>query len=180
MDDRGAFTTALTNFGKLSDPVYISELIFRKSCYFEHYLKEEMAVYPETLTFIHSIKGRFPLAINSGALKPEIESVLVRIGLKEVFSLIISSEDIMQCKPYPEGYLKALSGLNKLHPELNASASDCLAIEDSVGGVKSAIGAGMKCVAVTNTYPAEALGEATTIVSSLSELTNFRLAEVFG
>ncbi|KAF0245566.1 MAG: haloacid dehalogenase superfamily protein, partial [bacterium] len=37
MDDRWAFTTALTDFGRLTDPVYISELIFRKSCYFEHY-----------------------------------------------------------------------------------------------------------------------------------------------
>ncbi len=179
MDDRWAFTTALTDFGRLTDPVYISELIFRKSCYFEHYLKEEMSVYPETIEFIYSIKGRFPLAINSGALRPEIDAVLARVGLQEVFPLIVSAENITRCKPYPEGYLKALTFLNQSHPELNANASDCLAIEDSVGGIKSAITAGMKCVAVTNTYPREALGEATMIVSSLSELTDSRLAELF-
>ncbi len=179
MDDRGAFTTALTDFGRLTDPVYISELIFRKSCYFERYLKEEMSVYPETIAFIHSIKGRFPLAINSGALRPEIDAVLTRVGLKEVFPLIISAENITRCKPYPEGYLKALTGLNQAHSGLNANASDCLAIEDSVGGIKSAITAGMKCVAVTNTYPKEALKEATMTVSSLSDLTDSCLAELF-
>ncbi|KAF0248709.1 MAG: haloacid dehalogenase superfamily protein, partial [bacterium] len=105
--------------------------------------------------------------------------VLARVGLQEVFPLIVSAENITRCKPYPEGYLKALTFLNQSHPELNANASDCLAIEDSVGGIKSAITAGMKCVAVTNTYPREALGEATMIVSSLSELTDSRLAELF-
>ncbi len=179
MDDRGAFTTALTDFGKLSEPVYISELIFRKSCYFEKYLKEEMAVYPETINFIKRVTGSLPLAINSGALRNEIEAVLKRIGLHEVFSLIISAEDIVKCKPYPEGYLKALAGLNKLHPTLDAKASECLAIEDSIGGLRSAIAAGMKCIAVTNTYPAEALKEATSVVSSLDEVTEHYLHQLF-
>lgn len=178
MDDRGAFTTALTDFGKPSDPVYISELIFRKSSYFEHYLKEEMLVYPDTLDFIHRVKKHFPLAINSGALRAEIDSVLTRFGLIDIFPLIISSENITRCKPDPEGYLKALACLNKMHSSLGANPNDCLVIEDSVGGIKSAIGAGMKCVAVTNTYPKEALGEATFIVSSLSELTESLLNEL--
>lgn len=179
MDDRGAFSTALTDFGKLSDPIYISELIFRKSSYFEHYLKEEMPVYPETLTFVRSIKGRFPLAINSGALRAEIDAVLSRVALKDAFPLIISAENISKCKPDPEGYLKALNCLNQIHPELKANAYECLVIEDSVGGIKSAISAGMKCVAITNTYPKEALSEATLIVSSLSELTDSCLKKLF-
>lgn len=179
MDDRGAFTTALTDFGRLSEPVYVSELIFRKSCYFEHYLKEEMAVYPETIAFIKRVKDLLPLAINSGALRDEIEAVLARINLRQVFSLIVSAEDIIKCKPYPEGYLKALAGLNKLHPTLEAQASECLAIEDSIGGLRSALSAGMKCIAVTNTYPAEALKEATAIVSSLDEVTEDYLQQLF-
>jgi HAD superfamily hydrolase (TIGR01509 family) len=179
MDDRGAFTTALTDFGKPSDPIYISELIFRKSSYFEHYLKEEMSVYPNTLDFINQVKTRFPLAINSGALRAEIDSVLIRFGLIDVFPLIISSENVTKCKPDPEGYLKALACLNKMHPSLDASPKNCLVIEDSVGGIKSAISAGMKCIAVTNTYPKEALGEATFVVSSLTDLTDSLLNKFF-
>jgi len=179
MDDRGAFTTALTDFGRLSDPVYVSELIFRKSCYFEHYLKKEMDVYPDTLEFIKSVQGRFPLAINSGALGAEIETVLIRINLRSVFSLVISADNIKRCKPDPEGYLKALEGLNNLHPELNAKASECLAIEDSIGGLKSALAAGMKCVAVTNTYPATSLNAASKVVEKLTDLTDQELAKLF-
>ncbi len=179
MDDRGAFTTALTDFGRLSDPIYVSELIFRKSCYFEHYLKKEMDIYPDTLEFIKNVQGRFPLAINSGALGAEIEVVLTRINLRPIFSLIISADNIKRCKPDPEGYLKALDGLNNLHPELNAKASECLAIEDSIGGLKSALAAGMKCVAVTNTYPAISLGAASKVVEKLTDLTDQELVKLF-
>lgn len=179
MDDRGAFTTALNDFGILSDPVYISELIFRKSCYFEHYLKEEMSVYSDTLDFIDFVKNRFPLAINSGALRAEIDVVLSRVGLEEIFPSIISSENVTKCKPDPEGYLKALASLNQIHINLKAEPFECLVIEDSIGGIKSAISAGMKCIAVTNTYPAEALKEATRVVSSLNELTESFLTEIF-
>lgn len=179
MDDRGAFTTALTDFGKNNDPIYVSELVFRKSSYFEYYLKEEMTVYPDTIKFINLIKEQTPIAINSGALRQEIDVVLNRIGLKEAFPVIISTENITKCKPNPEGYLKALDALNKLYVELNAQPENCLAVEDSVGGIRSAITAGMKCVAVTNTYSKEYLGEATGIVSSLEELTSSYLKSLF-
>ena len=39
-------------------------------------------------------------------------------------------------------------------------AGECLVIEDSVGGVWGARAAGMKCLAISNTYPHEQLAGA--------------------
>src|SRR5206468_3786307 len=56
---------------------------------------------------------------------------------------------------------------------------DCLVVEDSQPGVESARRAGMRCLAVTNSYPAEALGGADLVVSSLEEAGWDRLASLF-
>jgi beta-phosphoglucomutase-like phosphatase (HAD superfamily) len=48
--------------------------------------------------------------------------------------------------------------------------AECLVIEDSKEGIKGARRAGMKCLAVTNSHPAELLNEAGAVVKSLEEI----------
>ena len=47
----------------------------------------------------------------------------------------------------------------------------CVAIEDSRWGLESAQGAGLRCVGVTNSYPADELTGAELVVSGLETLT---------
>ena len=49
--------------------------------------------------------------------------------------------------------------------------ASCIAIEDSHWGLEAARRAGLRCVAVTHTYPASELGKADLIVGTLSDLT---------
>ena len=56
---------------------------------------------------------------------------------------------------------------------------DCVAFEDSVAGVMSALGAGMKVVGVAHTYPAAKLRSATRVVASLAGLAPASLGELF-
>jgi beta-phosphoglucomutase-like phosphatase (HAD superfamily) len=44
-------------------------------------------------------------------------------------------------------------------------------IEDAVAGVQAAKSAGMLCIAVTNTHPAQKLAEADRVVDSLEGIT---------
>ena len=76
----------------------------------------------------------------------------------------VTGDDIKRPKPDPEIYLATAS-------KLGMPPQRCLAIEDSVAGVRAAKTAGMTCIAVTNTFPEAALLDADAIVSDLTDLT---------
>jgi sugar-phosphatase len=77
--------------------------------------------------------------------------------------IMITSDDVSQGKPDPEGYLKAATQLG-FQPE------QCLVIEDSIAGIKAARAAGMAVIAVTTTYPAHELLEADARVTAMSQI----------
>ena len=58
-------------------------------------------------------------------------------------------------------------------------AGDCLVIEDSKEGIKGARRAGMKCLAVTNSHPAELLSDADAVVMSLEEIDELFLRTLY-
>ncbi|MGH9362003.1 MAG: HAD-IA family hydrolase, partial [Thermoanaerobaculia bacterium] len=49
--------------------------------------------------------------------------------------------------------------------------AECLAIEDSLQGIRAAKAAGMRCLAVAHTYPRERLGEADRAVERVGDLS---------
>jgi mannitol-1-/sugar-/sorbitol-6-/2-deoxyglucose-6-phosphatase len=81
------------------------------------------------------------LAIASSSPKNLIQSVITKLKLGDYFESFYSGYDVPNGKPDPAVYLAAAAGLG-LEPE------NCLAIEDSLAGVRSAKAAGMKVIAV--------------------------------
>lgn len=175
-DDKTAFAVAFRNASKPMPD--IGSLIERKAHYFN---SSETSIYPDAIRLIHRLSDRYLLAINSGARRSEIAQVLTKFELTPFFKVIVSTEDITRCKPNPEGYLLALKQLNADYC-LNLEPQDCTAIEDSVGGIASAIAAGMKCIAVANTYTIDELAstKASLVVSTLDNVTDEVLAHIFG
>ncbi len=106
----------------------------------------------------------------SGALRAEIELILEEAGLRNYFDVIVSAEEVKRGKPDPAGFLLALEKLNDLWPE-PITAERCVVVEDSHWGLKAAKAAGMRTVAVTNTYDAAQLKQADKVVARLDELT---------
>ena len=62
------------------------------------------------------------------------------------FDLIVSGEDVTHGKPHPEPYLRGAAGLG-LAPE------ECIAIEDSEPGARSAAAAGAQTIVVPSVKP---------------------------
>ena len=78
----------------------------------------------------------------------------------------VSSEEVARGKPAPDVYAEAAR-------RLRVTATDCVAIEDSENGIRSAVAAGMRVVAVPNTEfpPArDAIAAADRVLGSLAEL----------
>jgi HAD superfamily hydrolase (TIGR01509 family) len=170
-DDRGAFTAAYRDHRRRLDKLELDRLIERKAVYYQEMIQDKVRIFPGVQTLVATLARTFPVAVASGALRHEIETILSTAGLLKHFAVIISAEDVSQGKPEPEIFLKALARLNaKLENGPPIAAADCLVIEDSKEGIRGALRAGMKCLAVTNSHPAELLKEANAVVRSLEEV----------
>ena len=172
MDDRGCFKTAYQEHGRKIDEASLAGLIRRKARYYRDTIQKRMIVFPGVKKLLPDLYAQFPLAIASGALRSEIELILESITLRNYFQAIVSAENVSEGKPHPEIFLKALSFLNQKNVSSRPILpSECLVVEDSKEGILGAHRAGIKCLAVTNSHPAEELREAEAVVKSLEEVT---------
>lgn len=136
-------------------------------------LKRNIPLIKGVKSFVEKMVSKYPLAICTGGLKKEVMFILDQLGWNELFNPIITSADVRWGKPHPQGYVLAYEGLcerKRWTPILQPR--QCLALEDSPKGVQSAKGAGITCVAVTNSYTAGELGGADKVVDSLDQLVN--------
>lgn len=176
-DDADSFTAVVADQGGRLDPAALDRLIREKAARYQALMDSHPPLFPGAAGLIRRLAERYPLAIASGALRGEIEGVLAAVGLAGCFQAIVAAEDVRHGKPDPEGYLVALVALNRgRRPAL--SADGCLVIEDTVAGVTAAKGAGMRCLAVAHTYPAERLHQADLVLPAIAAVTLGEIANV--
>lgn len=165
-DDRGAFTAGFRDHHRPLDDARLAALVKRKAEYYAEEIQNHVDVFPGVVDLVRALAGTLPLAVASGALRHEIEMILRTAGLREHFRAIVSAEDVERGKPEPDIFLKALDHLNR-QSNSTIGAESCVVIEDSKEGLRGARRAGMRCLAVTNSHPAELLTEAHAVVDSL-------------
>jgi HAD superfamily hydrolase (TIGR01509 family) len=167
MDDRGCFTAVYRDAGRPLDAPSLRGLIDRKAAFYLEEVKGGVDLVPGAVDLARDLARRYPCAIASGALRHEVALVLEAAKITDLFKTIVTAEDVSRGKPDPESYVTALSRLNA---EAGASPpvlpAECLVIEDSRHGVAAARAAGMPCLAVATSYPAEALAEADMVVKT--------------
>jgi beta-phosphoglucomutase len=164
LDDKGCFQAVLVAHGRPAPPETVRRLVERKAALMLAQIKITPVVYRGIEDFVKRAAGRYRLAIVSGALRHEVELILKSVDLQSSFEHITAAEDIRNGKPDPEGYLHALQALNR---RAAVHASDCLVIEDTIAGIQAAHAAGMRCLAVATTYPADQLAGAEAVASTL-------------
>ena len=163
-DDQGVFRQLAEDRGWSIGEREVAALIDEKGRAFDRLVRNTDVLYPGAARCVERMAAAFPLGIASGALEHEIRGILERGGLDRHFRFIVASGHTPVSKPAPDPYRLA-ARLHGLEP------SACLAIEDSQQGVESAKSAGLACIALTHTYPAEALAAADRVVASLDDLT---------
>jgi beta-phosphoglucomutase len=175
-DDRNAIRLALEHHGQAAPGERLDRIERRKVARFAE-LIPEVPVFAGARELVCALAAEVPMAIASGARHEEIESILEGLGLREVFGVIVGSQDAPRTKPDPAPYLEAARQLAGRSPGLRPA--DCVAFEDSVPGIVSALGAGMKVVGVAHSFPPEKLGSAHHVVRSLAGLGTGELRALF-
>lgn len=170
-DDRDAFHEAFKAGGRSITAFELDEFIERKARAFQEIIADGVKAYPGAAELIRSISGRLPLALCSGALPSDINPILKQLGMAAAFDVIVTAVDVSASKPDPASYHLAVERLSRAFPDHAICAERCLAIEDTPAGIASARSAGVAALAVTNSYPADRLGDARLIVDTLREVT---------
>ena len=170
-DDVGVFKAIGRHHNVAMDDGRVTELMAKKGERYESLAAGGEMLFPGAADFIRAAAAAVPIAIASGALTHEIEEVLQRAGLRSLFPVIVGADQTQRSKPHPDPYQTAFARL-RAHSGEDLIAWRSVAIEDSKWGLVSARGADLRCVAVTNTYPAADLrADAELVVSGLDTLT---------
>ncbi|MCY4379864.1 MAG: HAD family phosphatase [Candidatus Dadabacteria bacterium] len=168
-DDKSFFRRFLEDNGQQCTEREIARLVREKGICFEEMIGEDIRIFPGVIEFLEAIRGKFYVAIGSGALTEEINLILRRKGLSEFFGFVIGADDTENPKPSPEVYLKCLERL-RIDYDSTITAAQCIVFEDSPHGVLAAKRAGMRCVGITNSCSGEELGLADRVADSFSEI----------
>jgi beta-phosphoglucomutase len=154
LDDRECFRFTFDRLGRPPDEQAVTHAIARKHAIYRESLSGCLPLVPGVTDFIEdaALEG-YQLAIVSGALRCEIDSILSRAGLESHFEVIVAAEDVTVCKPDPAGY-------NRARQKLELSPERCVVLEDSLPGLQAARAARLPCAMLATSHPAEACRDA--------------------
>jgi beta-phosphoglucomutase len=99
--------------------------------------------YPHNLALLSDVRRKdYLTALATQSHRKEALRVLGMLGIVGEFDVIATREDVEHGKPDPEMHLLVAR-------ELGVEPEECLAIEDSLAGIKAALAAGAQAIAVT-------------------------------
>lgn len=122
---------------------------------------------------VRSLATRWPLAIASSSPRLLIDRVLESSGLGALIPISVSSEEVALGKPAPDVYLLAAD-------RLGVAPAACVAIEDSRNGIRSALAAHMRVIAIPDpNFPLDSR-QSERVSASLTSIRELTVAIVEG
>jgi beta-phosphoglucomutase family hydrolase len=143
---------------------YVDEISEMKESQFRAAVRGHVRPLPGVLNLLHQFEAReVRQAVASSAPQANIDLLLDELQIRDFFSAVVSGCD-MPGKPYPKVFLQAADLIGVPYER-------CVVIEDAVAGVRAAKCAGMRCVAVATTNPADLLKGADLVVGRLDGIS---------
>lgn len=141
----------------------LAEISDQKEERFRELIRGRAQALPGVVAWLARLReAGFRQGIASSAPPANIDALVDELGLRGYFDVIGSGADI-PAKPDPALFLEVAR-------RLDVPPVHCIVVEDAVAGVEAAKRAGMNCIAVTTTNPAEVLQAADMVVASLDDL----------
>lgn len=150
MTEVDVFTRIVLDFGR--DGADVDTLVAAKERAYRQLL-EEVTLVPGALSFIQSVQGRYRLALTTSSVRADQQFAFAKFDLTPYFETVVTAEDIINPKPHPEPYIRTVERL-RIEP------SQCLVVEDSLNGVRSALGAGCLVAGMTTSFGTKELEDA--------------------
>ena len=168
LDDRGVITNVVNDKNISVTNEEIDMIIKNKNDYFESRLIDNSKLFPGVEELIIQLSKNFVLSIGSGANRSEIIKTLKNNNIHDYFEIIVSANEVNNPKPNPETYNRVLDNINT-----DFNINEIIVIEYSPGGIEAAKSAGLKCIAITNTFDNKQLRKADIIVSNYEDILKY-------
>jgi HAD superfamily hydrolase (TIGR01509 family) len=126
-------------------------------------LKKDVQPLPGIHNFLEIVRANFKTALATNSRLREVDIIFDKLDFGKYFDFKVAKNHVKSGKPSPEIYFKAAS-LLKVQPR------ECVVFEDSIVGIQAAKSAGMKCVALINTYAAEDLKHADMLIKNYADI----------
>lgn len=118
-----------------------------KEAVYRELSRGRLAPLPGLVRLLDTLEGQhFPTALATSAPLENVTYTLSELGLSSRLTRVVRSDTVARGKPHPDVFLAAAQ-LIEVPP------ADCLAFEDAPAGVLAARAAGMRCVALTTSFP---------------------------
>jgi beta-phosphoglucomutase len=131
-----------------------------------------LKAFPGAGELVHACRqAGLRLAVASSADEVKIVANLRQIGLPpNTWNVVVTGDEVVSKKPAPDIFLSAAA-------KLGLPPAQCVVVEDAVNGVQAAKAAGMRCVAVAQTFPAAQLRSANLVRQNIAAVS---LADLTG
>ncbi len=113
---------------------------FLRDAVIRNFREKESVPIPGAIAMVKHLAGTAPMAVASGSPVEVIEIAMDALGIRDLFALLLSSEEVPRGKPHPDCFLEAAK-------RLGASPPNCVVFEDSLAGVQAGVAAGMRVFA---------------------------------
>ena len=145
----------------------VEELIRRRSEIATDFFANRVGLFPSAKMTLEQLREmKLPLAVATSSVSASARPLLDRTGIRSLFSVVVTGDEVQQGKPHPDIYLRAAK-------KLGISPEACLVIEDSLAGIAAGRAANMRVAAIPDRRfvdPREYEKEANYVLGSLSEI----------
>jgi len=145
----------------------VEELMRRRGEIATDFFANRVCLFPSAKVTLEQLREmKLHLAVATSSVSASARPFLDRTGIRSLFNVVITGDEVQQGKPHPDIYLRAAKKL-RISPEA------CLVIEDSLVGIAAGKAANMRVAAIPDTRfvdPREYENEADYVIGSLSEI----------
>jgi beta-phosphoglucomutase len=124
------------------DEVAKTKMAAQKNEWYVDYIRnmDSSELLPGASEYLHSIRAR-GIKVALGSASKNAPVILERLGISQLFDVIVDGNKVSQAKPDPEVFLRAAG-------ELNIPPERCVVFEDAEAGIQAALRAGMGVVGI--------------------------------
>ncbi len=158
------FSDALRARGKAFDSRAIEVMVAEKNSLMLSLMKGSLRAIPGSVELVNALsRSGLKLALATSSHRDKMEMEVKELGIKGLFSAVVTGDDVSRGKPDPEIFLLAAS-------KLGVKPAECAVIEDSSFGVQAAKSAGMFAIGFASpNSPGQELSSADARVSDIRD-----------